>query len=107
MEGADDLIRTLRTLQARADSKKSTAQFSWQAISRMMQNISGQEVDYDLFKAEFDANPALKKLVDRFDGQGVLIKTKEKQMPTEFGKKPKADNSAAVRAADKVIQQPG
>ena len=49
MESADDLIRTLRTLQARADSKKSSAQFSWDAISRMLQNVSGQEIDYDLF----------------------------------------------------------
>jgi hypothetical protein len=107
MEGADDLIRTLRTLQARADSKKTSAQFSWDAISRMMQNISGQEMDYDLFKLEFDANPALKKLVDRFDGKGIVIKTKEKSQPTEFGKKPKTNNSDALRAANKVIQQPG
>lgn len=107
MESADDLIRTLRTLQARADSKKTTAQFSWDAISRMLQNISGQEMDYDLFKTEFDANPALKKLVDRFDGKGVVVKTKEKNQPTEKGTKSKSNNSDAMRAANKVIQQPG
>jgi len=73
----------------------------------MLQNISGQEMDYDLFKAAFDANPAIKNLVDRFDGKGVVIKTKEKAQPTEFGKKPKTNNSAAVRAADNVLQQPG
>lgn len=73
----------------------------------MLQNISGQEMDYDLFKIEFDKNPGIKNLVDRFDGNGVVIKTKEKVQPTELGKKPKADNSAALRAADKVIQQPG
>jgi hypothetical protein len=106
MESADDLIRTIRTLQARADSKKTSAQFSWQAISKMMQNISGQEMDYDLFKAEFDTNPALKQLVDRFDGHGIIIKTKEKQS-TEFGSKPKVNNSAALRAADNILQQPG
>lgn len=107
MESADDLIRTIRTLQARADSKKTSAQFSWQAISKMMQNVSGQEMDYDLFKMEFDKNPALKKLVDRFDGQGLIIKTKEKQQSTEFGNKPKTNNAAALRAANNVLKQPG
>ncbi len=73
----------------------------------MLQNISGQEMDYDLFKTEFDKNPAIKNLVDRFDGNGVVIKTKEKNQPTELGQKPKPNNSAALRAADKIIQQPG
>jgi hypothetical protein len=73
----------------------------------MMQNINGQEMDYDLFKVKFDSDPSLKKLVDRFDGQGVVIKTKEKQQPTELGTKPKVNNAAAVRAANNVLQQPG
>jgi hypothetical protein len=29
MEGADDLIRVLSNLQSRANSKKTTAKFSW------------------------------------------------------------------------------
>ena len=64
-------------------------------------------MDYDLFKLEFDNNPQLKTLVQSFNAQGVVIKTKEKNQPTEFGKKPSSNNSAAVRAADKVLQQPG
>ena len=107
MEDADDLIRVLSNLQARANSKRTTSSYSWASVSRMMQNVSGQEIDYDLFKRQFDANPQLKTLVDRFDGKGITIKTKEKEKPTEFGKKPGIDKSAANRAADKVLQQPG
>ena len=107
MEGADDLIRVLSNLQSRANSKKTTAKFSWDAISSMMQNVTGQKIDYDLFKLQFDSNPGVKKLVNRFDGKGVEIKTKEKERPTEFGKKPEIDTVAASRAAGNVLQQPG
>jgi len=73
----------------------------------MLQNVSGQSIDYDTFKLEFDSNPNLKNIITRFDGKGLVIKTKEKEQSTEFGKKPGNDNAAAQRAADKVIQQPG
>lgn len=107
MEDADDLVRVLSNLQSRANSKKTTAKFSWDAISRMMQNVTGQKIDYDLFKRQFDTNPSVKNLVNRFDGMGVEIKTKEKERPTEFGKKPGIDKAAANRAAGNVLQQPG
>jgi hypothetical protein len=107
MEDADDLIRVLSNLQNRANAKKSTAKYSWEAISSMMQNINGQEIDYDLFKMQFDSNPQIKNLVNRFDGQGIEIKTKEKNVPTEFGQKPGIDMGAAKSAAKNVMSQPG
>jgi hypothetical protein len=73
----------------------------------MMRNVSGQEIDYESFKAEFDANPQLKNLVDRFDGKGIVIKTKEKNMPSQSGQPPKDDNAAIQRAANNILQQPG
>ena len=107
MEDADDLVRVLSNLQSRANSKKTTAKYSWDAVSRMMQNVTGQKIDYDLFKRQFDTNPSIKNLVTRFDGMGIEIKTKEKERPTEFGKKPEIDTGAANRAAANVLQQPG
>lgn len=107
MEDADNIVRVLSNLQSRANSKNTTAKFSWDAISKMMQNVTGQKIDYDLFKTLFDTNPRVKNLVNRFDGMGVEIKTKDKQRPTEFGTKPGIDNAAASRAASNVLQQPG
>ena len=69
--------------------------------------MSGQELDYDTFKMEFDKNPKLKSVIQSFNKYGLVIKTDEKEMPTEFGQKPKTSNADAVRAADKVLQQPG
>jgi hypothetical protein len=101
------LIRVLTNLQGRADSKGVTAKFAWPAISKMMQNTTGQEVDYDAFKSQFDANPQIKNLVDNFDENGITIKTKAKEVePGQPGDKNKAManvKSSAKRAAAKMI----
>ena len=57
----------------------ATAQFSWPAISKLIQNMTGQTVDYDSFKIEFDSNPELKNLIDNFDENGITLKTKAKK----------------------------
>lgn len=105
MENAD-LVRVLSNLQHRANSKKSTSKFSWDAISKIYQNVTGQELDYDTFKMIFDKDPNVKNLVQNFSSYGVTIKTREKEPPTEVGQK-SDNNAAALRAADNVIQQPG
>lgn len=74
----------------------------------MMQNATGQEVDYDAFKSQFDSNPQMKNLVDKFDENGIIIKTKNKAgEPTQLAaKKEKAKNNVAAsakRAAAKMI----
>ena len=101
------VIRILTNLQSRADSKNTSAQFSWQAISKMMQNVTGQEIDYDAFKSQFDANPQMKSLVDKFDENGITIKTKNKvKEPGQPSDKDKAManvKSSAKRAAAKMI----
>jgi hypothetical protein len=73
----------------------------------MMQNLSGQEIDYDSFKSEFDSNPAFQELVDRFDAKGVVLKTKAANDPTgQPGDKAKAQAnvmSSAKKAASKIL----
>lgn len=84
------------------------AQFSWDAISNMLQNVSGIEMDYETFKAQFDEIPQLKNIVQQFDGRGITLKTKEKPEPTQGEPKDKTGvMGAAKRAADKTLKQPG
>lgn len=106
MENAE-LVRVLSSLQHRADSKNTTSEYSWAAISKIYQNVTGQDLDYNTFKMIFDKDAEIKNLVQNFNKFGVTIKTKEKELPTEFGQPPKANNAAALRAADNVLQQPG
>lgn len=74
-----------------------------------MQNIGGQQLDYDAFKSAFDANPSFQQLVDKFDADGVTIKTKNKQEPAGVpGDKAKAQAnvvSSAKKAAAKALNK--
>jgi hypothetical protein len=107
MEGADNLIRVLNALKSRSDSKGVPGQYSWDAISNMLKNFSGTEMDYETFKAQFDTVPQLKNIVDRFDGRGLVLKTKEKPEATRSDKSVSGLDAAASRAAAKSIKQPG
>lgn len=74
-----------------------------------MQNVGGQDLDYDAFKAAFDSNPSFQQLVDKFDADGVTIKTKNKAKPPGVpGNKDKAKAavmSSAKRAASKSLNK--
>ena len=75
----------------------------------MLQNVGGQELDYDAFKSAFDSNPSFQQLVDKFDADGVTIKTKNQATPAGVpGNKDKAKaavNSSAKRAAAKALNK--
>jgi hypothetical protein len=107
-EDADTLIRILNTLKSRADSKGTPAQYSWDAVSNMLSNVSGTQMDYDTFKKEFDTIPQLKNIVAQFDGRGLTLKTKEK--PEATNSQPNSAgglDASAKRAAAKSLKQPG
>ena len=72
-----------------------------------MRNFSGTNMDYETFKAQFDSVPQLKNIVDRFDGNGLVLKTKEKPEATRSDKNNTGIDAAASRAAAKTMQQPG
>lgn len=72
-----------------------------------MQNLSGQQINYDVFKLQYDSNPAFSQLVDRFDANGVTLKTKNKNEPagqrTDTDSAKTALDSSAKKAASKLL----
>jgi len=82
----------LRDLQATADrqhtstGQETTAPLTWQAINNVLGKQGNPEIGYDEFAARWDSDPILKQLVDRFDGQGLVIKTKGMADEPEQGK---------------------
>ncbi len=73
----------------------------------MLKNMSGTQMDYETFKAEYDTIPQLKNIVDRFDGEGITLKTKEKPEATRSDNKTSSLDQGASRAAAKSLKQPG
>jgi hypothetical protein len=72
----------------------------------MSQNLTGQQIDYEAFKLEYDNNPQIKNLVKSFNGRGLVIKTKAKDKEEVRNKKP-SGNSGALAAANAVLKRPG
>jgi hypothetical protein len=107
MERTDELIRAFRILQKRANSKDSQASYSWSAISNMIGDQVGIELNYDNINPIIQSTPELKKLIKSYSGKGVVLNTKAKEAPTEFGQSPGVDMGAAKSAAKNVLQQPG
>jgi hypothetical protein len=73
----------------------------------MAKNLTGQPIDYEMFKSEFDSNPTLKNLIQRFDGRGIVIKTKAKEKELVSNKPASNGNSDAQRAASATLKRPG
>ena len=107
MESTDELIRAFRILKQRADSKDSQDTYSWNAINNMIGDQVGIDLDYDVVNPIIQSTPELKKLIKSYSGKGVVLNTKAKEAPTEFGKSPGIDMAAAKSAAKNVLQQPG
>lgn len=93
------MVLTLRALQSAANNQHSEAPMTWDAINQAGQQYGAPDIDYDRFAARWDADPILKQLVTRFDGHGLVVKTKNKEDETEQGTpKPSMMDKAAERA---------
>jgi hypothetical protein len=102
------LVRILTNLKDQAETKKFSKPYNWTAISKMLQNTTGQSLDYDSFKSEVDANPNLQNLFHNFDDQGITFIKPVEIKTAVAAKKANAQaavNSSAKRAAGKLLNK--
>ena len=101
----DPLVLTLRALQSSANRQNIESPMTWDAINRMGQDYGAPDIDYDRFAARWESDPILKKLVARFDGNGLIIKTDKKEPQPMQGEPPKPSlvRKMAKRATDKAL----
>lgn len=78
---------TLRALQSSANNQNKQAPVTWSALNQAGSNYGSPSIDYDRFAARWETDPILKQLVDRFDGNGLVIKTKNKESNLPQGQK--------------------
>lgn len=67
------------TLQTRSNAKKYTGKYTWAAISKLMQKLTGQTFDYDMFQQKYDSSPLLQHIVSDFNDQGLTLNVKAKK----------------------------
>jgi hypothetical protein len=94
---------TLRALQSAADNQNSEAPMTWTALNHAGQTMGAPMIDYDRFAARWESDPILKKLVDRFDGAGLVIKTNNGEDPQRTSHKEK-EHSAVSQMAKRATK---
>lgn len=100
------LVRVLSKLKNEQEAKNNSAPYSWQAISSIMQNTTGQALDYKTFKAEVDSNPQMKELFHSFDDQGIyFVKPPKIGQNADAEQSRAAITSSAKRAAANVLKK--
>jgi len=100
-----NLVLLLRNLISQADSQNQPSYLSWEAVNSLMQNVGDEQFDYDSFKTSYDSNPQIQALVQRFDGNGIELKTKTKNPKTPDGKDTGADNISKMAKAATARRQ--
>lgn len=71
-------MTTLRALQADANHANSSAPLTWRAINSMGRSTGSPVVDYNAFSARWEQEGEtgiLHQVVDRFDKNGLVLKT--------------------------------
>jgi hypothetical protein len=78
---SDNLVLLLRNMVTHANSQQQPSFLSWSALSNLMQNMDGDNINYDSFKSSYDSNPeAFKTLVQNYDARGITLKTQKKEV---------------------------
>ena len=94
----------LTGLQKAADDQGIQSPMTWQAINSALRGKGAPAVKYSTFSARWEKEPILKQLVDRFDGNGLQVKTAAKDAPEQGQKKTDAMSKMAKRATDKAFK---
>ena len=93
----------LTGLQKAADGQGIESPMTWRAINSALRG-EAPKVTYSAYSARWEKEPILKQLVDRFDGNGLQVKTAAKDQPEQGQKKTNAMGKMAKRATDKAFK---
>ena len=94
-------MATLRALQSSANNRGSEAPMTWKALNAADAGMGSPNVDYDRFAARWETDPILKQLVDRFDANGLVIKTDSMSQQPEQGKEREGNIERMAKHATK------
>lgn len=87
------MVQLLKHLDERGVSK-----ISFKQLDKLMSNMDANEYNYETFNQAYNNNPALKNIVDNYNGEEIVLKKDSK-----VDAKAKGDNTVsqmAKRATD-------
>jgi len=55
--------------------KKQASEFSFDELNKLMKNAGREQFDYRTFKAAYDSDERLKRMIKNFNQEGITLKT--------------------------------
>jgi len=55
--------------------KKEPSEFSFDQLNKLMRNTNREQFDYRTFKAAYDSDERIKKMIKNFNQDGITLKT--------------------------------
>lgn len=76
---------------------------SFDALNKILSNVGGFQYNFDAFKKVYDSNSAVKKLINKFDKDGITLDTnkQEPNISTKKGDRTASLSTMAKRATKK------
>lgn len=94
----------LRNRLADANLKKQPASFSFDDLNKLMHNTGSEQFDYRTFKAAYDSDERVKKMIKNFNQQGLTLKTDIEDTDTSNPQQDIKGDSAVSRMAKRAVR---
>ena len=88
-------------MQASADNEEIPSDLSWDSINSEITGYGSPAIDFDRFSERYDQDPELKAIVDKFDKNGLTLKTREKK-PEIFKQREESKLAKIAKRATKL-----
>ena len=93
-------------MQAAANNKKCSAEQTWDAINREGASYGAPYIDIDRFMARYEADPVLQQIVDRYDENGLVVKTNQHvSNPITQHTEPEPENDTNASRAKEALKR--
>jgi hypothetical protein len=101
---SDKFILVIKNFIGRAQSKKQPAKLNWATLNSLLATVGEEAMDYETFKAMYDANPALQPLIANFNADGVELKVPGVAKEPEQGQSQETPQDQVAQQAASVAQ---
>jgi len=71
---SDKFLLIIKNFIGRAQSKNQPAKLNWATLNSLLDQAGEEAMDYETFKAMYDANPAIHPLIANFNADGIELK---------------------------------
>jgi hypothetical protein len=101
---SDKFILVIKNFIGRAQSKNQPAKLNWATLNSLLAKVGEEAMDYETFKAMYDANPPLHPLIANFNADGIELKVPGVAKEPEQGQSQETPQDQVAQQAASVAQ---